>query len=179
MKDDLALTTLRTMLSRLTNLQGIMAKAETHSAEQGTDLSDYVDARLAPDMLAMPHQIVFACLQPSQLVAWLRGEAMPPSVPDPMLGSWDGLKAYLSSCIADIEAALADELRTPAGDKRIELGPINMHMLLPPRRFVDDWLLPNFYFHITTAYALLRMNGVPLGKADFNAHMLPDLRPND
>ena len=54
-----------------------------------------------------------------------------------------------------------------------------MHMVLPAQRYLDDWLLPNFYFHLTTAYALMRMKGVPLGKADFMAHLIADLRPDE
>ena len=178
MSTELIETTIGVMLTRLRNLRAIMAKAEAHAAEQDVNLADYVNARLAPDMHALPHQIVFACNQPSQFIAWLRGKPTPPNMPDPMPEEWNALTAHLDACIADLEKAQGEGLAVPTEDKRIDIAMIQMHMLLPARRFVDDWLLPNFYFHLTTAYALLRMKGVPLGKGDFLAHVMPELRPN-
>ncbi len=178
MTDNFAQITLDMMLSRLRNLRAFMAKAEAHAAEQNSDLADYVSGRIAPDMHALPHQIVFACNQPGQFVAWLRGKPTPPNMPDPMPECWDALTAHLEACIADLEKAQGERLTVPADHKRIDIAMIKMHMELPARRFVDDWLLPNFYFHLTTAYALLRMQGVPLGKGDFLAHVMPELRPN-
>ena len=43
--------------------------------------------------------------------------------------------------------------------------------------YVDDWILPNFYFHFVTAYAILRSLGVTIGKADYMAHLMPLVRP--
>lgn len=179
MPDNFAQITLDMMLSRLRNLRAFMAKAEAHAADQNTDLANYVSTRIALDMHALPHQIVFACNQPSQFIAWLRGEPTPPNMPEPMPQDWRALTAHLEACIADLEKAQGEALAVPAEDKRIDIAMIKMHMMLPARRFVDDWLLPNFYFHLTTAYALLRMQGVPLGKGDFLAHVMPELRPND
>ncbi len=56
--------------------------------------------------------------------------------------------------------------------KRIGLGP-RMYCELPARQYVSDYLMPNLYFHITTAYAILRKLGVPIGKADYMSFMAP------
>lgn len=56
--------------------------------------------------------------------------------------------------------------------KHIGLGP-GRYCDLPARQYVADFLLPNFYFHITTAYAILRKLGVPLGKSDFMGFIAP------
>ncbi len=178
MSDNFAQTTLDMMLSRLRNLRAFMAKAEAHAAEQNDDLADYVSARIAPDMHALPHQIVFACNQPSQFVAWLRGQPAPPNMPEPMPQDWRALTAHVDAGIASLEKAQGEALAVPEEDKRIDIAMIKMHMMLPARQFVDDWLLPNFYFHLTTAYALLRMKGVSLGKGDFLLHVMSQLRPN-
>ena len=55
--------------------------------------------------------------------------------------------------------------------------PIGMTFDLTAEQYARDWALPQFYFHLVTAYAILRANGVPLGKADFVAHMFQYLRP--
>lgn len=55
--------------------------------------------------------------------------------------------------------------------------PAGMIFDLTAEQYVRDWALPQFYFHVMTAYAILRSEGVDLGKADYVAHMLPYLRP--
>ena len=71
--------------------------------------------------------------------------------------------------------------RVAAGDaalpssKRLALGPVG-HLQLGGEEYVDDFLLPNFYFHLVTVYAILRMSGARIGKQDFMAHLLPRLQ---
>ena len=57
-----------------------------------------------------------------------------------------------------------------AREKRVDLMH-GMFMVLSGRDYVDEWLLPNFYFHLVTAYDLLRREGVQIGKADYMAHL--------
>lgn len=59
--------------------------------------------------------------------------------------------------------------------KRIGLGS-GMFCELPARQYVNDYLIPNFYFHIATAYAILRNVGVPLGKADYMNFLVPHVK---
>ena len=56
--------------------------------------------------------------------------------------------------------------------KRVGLGP-GLYCELPARQYVNDYLMPNLYFHITTAYAILRKLGAPLGKADYMTYLIP------
>ena len=59
--------------------------------------------------------------------------------------------------------------------KRTDLGP-GLYCETPARLYVSDYLIPNFYFHIATTYALFRMLGVPLGKADYMSFLMPHVR---
>jgi len=57
---------------------------------------------------------------------------------------------------------------------RIELG--ELYLEISGQSYVDDFLMPNFYFHLTTAYDLIRMAGVPIGKRDFMMHLMPFIK---
>ena len=57
---------------------------------------------------------------------------------------------------------------------RIDLG--DLYLELSGQSYVDDFLMPNFYFHLTTAYDIIRMAGVPIGKRDFMKHLVPFIR---
>jgi hypothetical protein len=171
MSDPLALRALTIFRTRLAVLAGLLAKAE----EQGADLEGLLAARLAPDMHAFPWQLVFACNQARQFVAWCGGPAY--AEIDANGFDWQAGKAHVEHSIATLDAAIAADLACPGPVKRIDIPPINAYLELTGERFVDDWLLPNFYFHIAMAYALLRSNGVAIGKADFMAFLAEDLRP--
>ena len=61
-------------------------------------------------------------------------------------------------------------------DKRVEL--VNgMHLILAGNLYIDEWLMPNFYFHLVTAYDILRREGIDIGKKDYLAHLAPHIRP--
>lgn len=178
MSNDLVPRTLSLFATRLSALAAQLEKAEAQFGEEGRDLSEIVASKLAPDMFAFPWQIVFACNQPQGFIAWLRGNPSLSAPPEPMLDDWQALKDYVAGTLAKVEAARTDGLDLPSSEKRIDLKPIGMHMVLPAQRYVDDWLMPNFYFHLTTSYSLMRMMGIALGKADFLTYIGADLRPD-
>lgn len=172
---DLAERTLPILISRLQVLAVLLERGETEAAEKGIDLADIVEARLAPDMLPFSYQILFSCNHARRLSAWMRGVELvaPAEVPN----EWPALKDYIALSIAEVEAAQG--LPLPAEDKHIDLGPMGKKLVLDPQRYVEDWIMPNFYFHLTTAYALLRMKGIGLGKLDFLMHAADAMVPND
>jgi len=171
MGDDLAARAVGIFRSRLETLAALMARAEQQWTAQERVLADLAAARLAPDMHPLPYQIVFTCNQPREFVAWSKGETY--AQPDPESLDWDDLKAHVTTTIESLA-----HVGTLPDEKRIEIPPMDAHLLLTAQRYVDEWLLPNFYFHLVTAYGLLRMSGVELGKADYMAHLIGDLRPN-
>ena len=158
-----------------------LAKAEARS-----DADALMAARLAPDMFPLATQIRFACVQAQEGVYRLRGEDFPDSV-TALLD--EGRNAgERPGTIADARARVAETLTlleaiggtVPDIDPAAPIAhalPQGMIFDLTAQQFVRDWALPQFYFHLMTAYAILRAQGVELGKVDYVAHMFPYLRP--
>lgn len=153
-------------LRMLRNLLGLMDKAEAHAAETGKPLSDYVEARLAPDMGNFARQIQFASDGAKSMAARLAGVEVP-SYADTET-TFPELRERLEKTIAFVESV--DRAAVDAGEERvIELKFPQVTMTFTGRNFLFQFSLPNFLFHVTTAYGLLRAQGVPLGKADYLA----------
>lgn len=147
----------------LTNLEGWLDKAVAHAEAKKFDPERFVQFRLAPDQYALVGQIQGACDQAKYTVAKLTGQA-PPSHPDTettlaeLRARIKTVLAYLATFTpADFEGA-EDRRCTYSwlGDKGMRGGD-----------FLDHLALPNFHFHLTLAYEILRHNGVVIGKTDF------------
>jgi hypothetical protein len=148
----------------LNNLLLILDKAEKYAAERGFSSDVLVAARLAPDMFPLSFQIQSATDRTKFALARLSGRDAP-SWPDDEKTIGD-LRARIRKALdfigtfqpADIDGTEAKllTLKTRGGD--ITVGAQD-HILLNA--------MPQFYFHVTTAYAILRHNGVPIGKRDF------------
>ena len=148
----------------LGNLVGWLDKAESHARDKKFEPSVYLGARLAPDMLPLPTQIQIACDAAKFCVARLAGVEAPPFPDDEK--TIDELRQrvrktidYLQSIpVAQIDGSDAREISVPR-----RAGAITM----TGEAYLKSFALPNFFFHVTTTYALLRHYGVGLGKADF------------
>lgn len=160
------------LASRLHTLSALIDKVETQWA--GQDLDGLVQARLASDMFPLGRQISAACIQPVQFLAWCRGVDGPISAPE--ISSWAEMRQTLRDTLEKLDAALTTESTAPEG-KRITLAPFGIYLDLTADRYLNDWILPNLYFHVTIAYAILRMKGAEIGKGDFLAHLAGDFRP--
>lgn len=155
----------RVFLSRLDTLGHLLDVAEQHVP----DINAALQARLAPDMLPLGTQIAFACNQPRGFSQWCAGqpvENLPREVDTIKLA-----RSLISETKALVSGITTDDRKLDEM-KRTGLGP-GMYCDLPARQYVSDYLLPNFYFHIAIAYALLRSLGVPLGKADYMRFLAP------
>jgi hypothetical protein len=178
---DLLVPTYRNMLR---TLLGLLDKAEAQlGAEEAEGL---LSARLAPDMFPLATQIRFAVLQVLDGVRHLRGE--------PWTAELDAIVAEgrtagenpgtLAGARARIEQAL-DHVES-LGDRALDGEPEDAPLVLelPDGRMFDltrgqfarDWALGQFYFHVMAAYAILRKEGVEIGKADYVPHMFPYIR---
>ena len=152
----------------LGNLLVWLDKAEAHAKERNFEPSVYLAARLAPDMLPFAKQIQIACDSAKFGVARLSGVDAPKF--DDNEASLAELRervrktlAFVQSVgAARIDGTEAKEVTVPRRD-----GP----MLLRGDIYLLNFVLPNFYFHVTTAYALLRHSGVALGKKIGRAHV--------
>lgn len=158
----------RIFISRLDTLDHILDVGEQHLP----DLRAALQERLAPDMFPLGTQIALACNQPRGFSQWCGGHAI-----ENLGREVDSVEQARSlirqtrQLVAGIDAGdgKLDEL------KRIGLGP-GRYCELPARQYVSEYLMPNLYFHITTAYAILRRLGVPLGKSDYMAFMAPHVK---
>ena len=149
------------------------------------DADGLMSARLAPDMFPLATQVRFACAQVHEAVHRLRGETFPPSLTalmnegreaDERPGTRADAKARVDEAVAVLDELSADALDRTGESIAHELAN-GMIFDLTVTQYVRDWTLPQFYFHLLTAYAILRAEGVPLGKVDYVAHLLPHLRP--
>ncbi len=143
-------------------------------------------ARLAPDMYPLSTQIRFTCVQAYEGIARMRQETLPP-VAARLLnegrnaaehpGTIADAQDRIAATIAAVQAA---GIGDPAIDPSTPIAhdiPQGMTFDLTAEQYVRDWALPQFYFHIMAAYAILRAQGVPLGKVDYVTHMFAYLRP--
>ena len=148
----------RIFLSRLDVLDHILDVGAEH-----LDLEAALQERLAPDMFPLGTQIAFACNQPRGFSQWCAGE--PVQNLDPAVPSLEIARAHIADTRARVLAIACDDGKLEE-TKRIGLGGA-LYCELPGHGYVSEYLLPNFYFHITTTYAILRMLGVPVGKGDY------------
>ena len=151
----------------LGNLRHLLGKAQADVAARGYDEQALVQYRLAPDMLPFKTQICIACDAAKLCAARIGGLDAP---------KYDNTENTLAELIARIDNTVAWLQTVPAaalnGQEAKEItfpvGKTGTRTLLA-LDYVQTWALPNVFFHITTAYAILRHNGVALGKADYLA----------
>jgi len=158
----------RVFLSRLDTLGHILDVGEQHLPDLGAALQE----RLATDMFPLGTQVVFACNQPRGFAQWCAGqpvENLPREVDSVALA-----RSHLQDTRALVAGIAASDGKLDE-IKRIGLGP-GRYCELPGRQYASDYLLPNFYFHIATSYAILRKLGAPLGKSDYMRFLAPHVR---
>ena len=150
---------------RLGNLLAWQDKAEAHAAARKFDAANYLGLRLAPDMLPFVRQIQIASDGAKGCMARLAGVEIP---------KWEDNEAS----IADLRARVQKTIDYVRSFEAAQIDGSEGREIAVPRRsgeplkfdgesFLKHYALPNFYFHVTTAYALLRHAGVELGKADY------------
>ena len=153
----------------LGNLHLILDKAAAHAGEKKFDMDVLLQARLAPDQFNLLRQVQIACDTATLGAARLTGkEAAAPSFPDTEQ-SLAEIKARIDSTIAYL-ASLPEADFATAATRRIS-QPRWQGKSLSGEEFLIQHALPNFYFHLTTAYAILRHNGVAVGKKDYLGDM--------
>jgi hypothetical protein len=146
------------------NLSLWLDKAEAHAAAKKFDAQVYLTTRLAPDMLPFPKQIQIACDAAKFGVARLAGVDAP---------KFDDTEASLAELRVRIQKTVEFVRSVPAS----QIDGTEAKDVVVPRRdgsitlkgefYLKHFVMPNFYFHVTTSYALLRHCGVDLGKSDY------------
>jgi hypothetical protein len=153
------------MLRSLRNLDAIVSKAEAHAAaDEALDPETLVSARLFPNMRPFVFQIRVATDTAKGAAARLTGQELP-SWPDDEV-TFAEVHERLGKAISYLSGFTPEQFEG-AEERPIELklGPQTVHFT--GSSYVANFVLPNFYFHVTTAYNILRHNGVVIGKRDF------------
>jgi len=148
----------------LRNLDAILAKGEAHAREKGVEPELLLQSRLIFDMLPLVRQVQIATDMATRGASRLTGQE-PRSVEDNET-SFEQLHARIANAIEHLRGFTPEQFegseqrevafKSRAGDLRFD-----------GRSYLLGYVLPNVYFHVTTAYALLRQAGVPIGKTDF------------
>lgn len=150
--------------SRLATLEHLLKTAQAHFSDES-----FLQKRIVADMLPFGTQIAFTCNQPRNFARWSEGK--PAHNLDPEVTSLAQAYAHIThtqNMLVDID--VADEKL--AEITRIDLGD-SLYLELSGGDYINDFLIPNFYFHLVTAYDILRMVGVPIGKQDYMMHLVP------
>ena len=152
------------MIRALQSLAKILDKAVAQAAAEKIDLATLLNARLAPDMLAFPSQIQIASDAAKGCAARLAGMEAP-SWADTET-TFPELKARIAKTIAFLENVKAVQL-AGAEDRKVTMKTPQTTLEFSGRDYLTQFALPNFFFHVTTAYGLLRHKGIKLGKMDY------------
>ena len=145
-------------------LSKILDKAAAHCTAKKIDPAVILGMRLSPDMLTFTKQVQIACDFAKNCVGRLTGE--PPKYSDDEK-SFDELKARIAKTLDYVRTFKAADLdATAEKDVTFPIGP-QQTLTLKGTQFLVHFVLPNFYFHATTAYDILRHAGVEIGKRDF------------
>jgi uncharacterized protein len=153
----------------LTTLSALLDKGAAHARAKGSDLDALIGARLAPDMYPLSVQVKLACHHAKDATARLTG-ATPPNVESEEL-KFDELKVLIEKTLSYLKGMSAKAF-DGAEHREIEIAlPGNRVFKSNGIELLRDWSIPHFYFHIVTAYDILRNNGVQIGKRDYMNHV--------
>jgi uncharacterized protein len=148
----------------LNNLSAILDKAKAHAEAKKIDPAALTTSRLFPDMFALSKQIQVACDVAKGAVARLAGVDVPKH--EDTEQTFDELKARIAKTIAFINSIKPEQIDgSDERDIAVKLG--KQEYQFKGMQYLLNWAHPNFYFHATTVYNILRHNGVELGKRDF------------
>ena len=151
-------------LRYLDNLSGPLEKGATFAAEEGIDEKVLAGYRLYPNMFPLTRQVQIACDVVKGAGARIAGVEAP-SFPDTEV-TFDELQTRIENTVAFLQGLTAQQIDGTEGkDIKLKIG--DRELSFKGAEYLHFWVLPNMYFHITTAYNILRHVGVDLGKADF------------
>jgi hypothetical protein len=155
-----------TFVTMLRTLSALLDRGSEHASAKGIDVQTLLAARLAPDMFPLAQQATIACDLVRDAMTRLTGGAAPAPTPDGE--TLAGLQARIAQTIAFVESVPASAFDgAEESAVSLEFPANNVAFDFTGAEFLRDWSLPNVYFHVVTAYDILRREGVALGKRDF------------
>ncbi len=160
----LSQATLAPLTRQLNALSKLLEKGAAHAAANGIDEADMLATKLAPDMFPLSRQVQIASDGAKGGAARLAG-IEPPSFPDEET-TFAQLQERIAKTLAFIQSVPASDI-DGSEDRAIVLKAGPREFKFTGQDFLLHFVLPNFFFHVTTAYALLRHRGVEIGKMDY------------
>jgi hypothetical protein len=148
----------------LGSLSAILGKAAAHAEARKIDPAVFIDARLAPDMFPLSRQVQIATDGVKGCAARLAGIEVP-SYADTET-TFPELQARIARTVAFLKSVSAAQI-DGSEQRKITLKLRGNDVSFLGQPYLLDFVLPNFYFHLTTAYAILRHNGLEIGKMDY------------
>jgi hypothetical protein len=157
--------TVPTYCQILESVGRLLITTETWCADKRLEPNEIIDARLAEDMLPFAYQVKSTAVHSLGAIEGVRkGVFSPDTTPPP--ATFAALKTRIADTLAALSAVEAAEVDGFVGrDMRFAFG--NRHLDFTAENFLLSFSQPNFYFHASTTYAILRWKGLPIGKRDF------------
>ena len=150
----------------LTGAKQFLQRGADHCADNNVDPADLVAARLFPDMFPLNMQIVLVYAHSIGAVDACKAGSFSPPRDRPPPSDYAGCQKMVADALAAVEALKPDEVNALAG-RDVSFVAGELKLPFTAEGYLFSFAMPNFYFHTTTAYDILRMKGVPLGKRDF------------
>jgi hypothetical protein len=151
-------------LQMLSSLSAILDKAEAYAVERKIDPAVLLTWRLAPDMFALTRQVQIATDQARGGCARLAGVEVPKYADDE--ASFADLRARIARTLEFVQGFEPDDI-DGSEERDIAITAGSRELRFKGEQYLMSFVLPNFYFHVTTAYSILRHCGVPIGKRDY------------
>lgn len=160
-------TIARTAIEQMfSGLDGVLIKGQAAAKGKGVDEAVYLNWRLAPDMLPLTRQVQIGTEIPARGLSRLAGAKLP-SFPDDEK-TFDELRSRVAGALAHIRALPAAPMDADPGKEiTVPMGP--RERTFTRINFLQHFILPNMYFHVTATYLILRHLGTDIGKMDFLA----------
>ena len=156
-------------ISKLNNFSTILKKAEEHASAKKIEPEVFINARLAPDMFPLSRQIQIVSDGVKGCAARLAGEQVP-SFPDTEK-TFPELQARIAKTIEFLKTFNADQI-DGSEERRVTLKLRGQETTFLGQPYLLNFVYPNFYFHMSIAYAILRHNGIDIGKMDYLADLI-------
>ncbi|RMZ88877.1 hypothetical protein DV736_g3896, partial [Chaetothyriales sp. CBS 134916] len=154
-------TTIPPIITFLRNLDHLLAKAQAHLAANSLPDSHLLTARIAPDMYPLPFQIQTACNTAKFIAVRVAGVDLPSQADDET--TFEQLHNRIATTVSLLEKDVKRDAFDDAATKEFEFHGTKWTGL----RYVTNFAIPNFYFHVVCAYMIFRANGVDVGKMDY------------
>jgi uncharacterized protein len=150
--------------SRLATLEHLLRLAQTHFCGD----ESFIQKRIAADMFPLGTQIAFTCNQPRNFALWC--DSKPADNLDPEVTSLAQAYEHIANTNELLLSINAEDTKLA---EMTRIYDQSFYIDLSGSAYVNEFLIPNFYFHLVTAYDILRMAGVPIGKRDYMMHLVP------